>query len=102
MALSIKHDEADRLARALARETGESLTEAVVTALRERLSRVRRPRRAKRLHAEIQAIQQRVAALPVLACYGNSASAPSRSTSNRSKPPESGSESSGRADIPRP
>jgi antitoxin VapB len=66
MALSIKHDEADRLARALARETGESLTEAVVTALRERLSRVRRPRRAKRLQAEIRAIQQRVAALPVL------------------------------------
>lgn len=66
MALSIKHDEADRLARALARETGESLTEAVVTALRERLGRVRRPRRAKRLHAEIRAIQKRVAALPVL------------------------------------
>ena len=66
MALSIKHDEADRLARALARETGESLTEAVVTALRERLDRVRRPRRAKRLQTEIRAIQRRVAALPVL------------------------------------
>ncbi|HUE87812.1 MAG TPA: type II toxin-antitoxin system VapB family antitoxin [Vicinamibacterales bacterium] len=66
MALSIKHDEADRLARALARETGESLTEAVVTALRERLGRVRRPRRARQLQAEIRAIQQRVAALPVL------------------------------------
>lgn len=66
MALSIKHDEADRLARALARETGETLTEAVVTALRERLGRVRRPRRAKRLQAEIRAIQKRVAALPVL------------------------------------
>lgn len=66
MALSIKHDEADRLARALARETGESLTEAVVVALRERLSRVRRPRRARRLQAEIRAIQKRVAALPVL------------------------------------
>ena len=51
MALSIKHDEADRLARALARETGESLTEAVVTALRERLGRVRRPRRARQLQA---------------------------------------------------
>jgi antitoxin VapB len=30
MALSIKSDEADRLARELAAETGESLTEAVV------------------------------------------------------------------------
>lgn len=66
MALSIKHDEADQLARALARETGETLTEAVVTALRERLGRVRRPRRAMRLRADIQAIQTRVARLPVL------------------------------------
>jgi antitoxin VapB len=39
MALSIKSDEADRLARELAAETGESLTEAVVIALRERLDR---------------------------------------------------------------
>lgn len=66
MALSIKHDEADRLARALARETGETLTEAVVTALRERLGRVRRPKRATRLRADIQAIQKRVARLPVV------------------------------------
>lgn len=63
MALSIKHDEADRLARALARATGETLTEAVVTALRERLDRIRRPQRAKRLVAEIRAIQKRVAEL---------------------------------------
>jgi antitoxin VapB len=39
MALSIKSDEADRLARELAAETGETLTEAVETALRERLER---------------------------------------------------------------
>lgn len=65
MALSIKHDEADRLARALARETGETLTEAVVTALRERLDRVRRPHRIARRLAEIRAIQKRVARLPV-------------------------------------
>ncbi len=39
MALSIKSDEADRLARELATETGETLTEAVETALRERLDR---------------------------------------------------------------
>src|ERR1019366_6359303 len=37
MALSIKSDDADRLARELAAETGETLTEAVETALRERL-----------------------------------------------------------------
>ena len=43
VALRIKHDEADRLARALARATGETLTEAVVVALRERLDRVVSP-----------------------------------------------------------
>lgn len=64
MALSIKHDEADRLARALAKATGETLTEAVITALRERLDRIRRPQRAKRLLAEIRAIQKRVSELP--------------------------------------
>ncbi|TQN37972.1 antitoxin VapB [Blastococcus colisei] len=44
MALSIKTDEADQLARALAAETQESLTEAVTIALRERLARVREER----------------------------------------------------------
>jgi antitoxin VapB len=39
MALSIKSDEADRLARELSAETGETLTQAVETALRERLER---------------------------------------------------------------
>jgi antitoxin VapB len=41
MALSIKTEEADRLARALARLTGENLTEVVTIALRERLVRER-------------------------------------------------------------
>ena len=66
MALSIKHDEADRLARALVKTTGETLTEAVVIALRERLERVRRPHRATRVLAGIRAIQRRVARLPEL------------------------------------
>jgi antitoxin VapB len=39
MALSIKSDEADRLARELVAETGETLTDAVEIALRERLDR---------------------------------------------------------------
>jgi antitoxin VapB len=53
VALSIKSDEADRLARQLAAETGESLTVAVIEALRARLEQVRRPRRnlARRLLA---------------------------------------------------
>ena len=47
MALCIKDPEADRLARELARQTGESLTQAVVVALRERLQRERRRRRGR-------------------------------------------------------
>ena len=43
MALSIKHPEADRLARELAAATGENLTEAVLKALR-RPAPARRPR----------------------------------------------------------
>ena len=42
MALSIKTEEADRLARALAGLTGETMTEAVTATLRERLARERR------------------------------------------------------------
>lgn len=41
MGLNIKADEAHALARELARLTGESLTTAVIQALRERLDRVR-------------------------------------------------------------
>jgi len=41
VALSIKTDEADRLARELALLTGETLTDAVTNALRERLARER-------------------------------------------------------------
>jgi antitoxin VapB len=44
MALSIKTDEADALARELAELTHESLTETVTAALRERLARVRAER----------------------------------------------------------
>jgi antitoxin VapB len=46
MALSIKSDRADRLARELADLTGESITDAVVVALEERLAAERRRRRS--------------------------------------------------------
>ncbi|HET7847270.1 MAG TPA: type II toxin-antitoxin system VapB family antitoxin [Acidimicrobiia bacterium] len=42
MALSIKNDEADQLARELAELTGESITDAVVISLRQRVERERR------------------------------------------------------------
>jgi len=65
MALSIKSDEADRLARELATETGESLTEAVVVALQERLAR-QHARRGPRMSARLRRLQSDVAMLPVL------------------------------------
>ncbi len=46
MALSIKTAEADELARSLTRLTGESMTDAVTVALRERLARERAKRAA--------------------------------------------------------
>ena len=41
MALSVKDPEADRLAREVVARTGETLTTAVIVALRERLARLR-------------------------------------------------------------
>lgn len=66
MALSIKHPEADRLARELAAVTGESLTEAVVVALRERLARQRRRRGSTERLQKLEALQASLRALPVL------------------------------------
>ncbi len=64
MALSVKNPEADQLARKVAARTGESLTTAVVVALRERLTRLRgRPRQAG-LGDELREIGRRCAALP--------------------------------------
>ncbi len=48
MALSIKTEQADRLARELARMTGETMTDAVTRALAERLERLRNSRDADR------------------------------------------------------
>lgn len=67
MALNIKDPEAHRLAQELAEVTGESLTRAVVAALRERLERVRarRARRARSLADELDEIAIHCASLPV-------------------------------------
>jgi antitoxin VapB len=66
MALSIKHPEADRLARRLAAITGESITEATIKALEERLLREQGRVRGPRLRDELRTIRERCAALPVL------------------------------------
>ncbi|MBL8383564.1 MAG: type II toxin-antitoxin system VapB family antitoxin [Burkholderiales bacterium] len=59
MSLNIKDLEAHELAATLAKATGESMTKAVTVAIRERLDRVRRPRRASA--AELLAIGARCA-----------------------------------------
>lgn len=64
MALSIKDAEADRLARELARRSGETMTQAIITALRERLERVRAVGKPG-LADEILEIGRQCAALPV-------------------------------------
>lgn len=56
--LNIKDPEAHRLAQAIARTTGESLTRTVVEALRERYERLGQ-RDASALAADIRAIAQR-------------------------------------------
>jgi antitoxin VapB len=67
MPLSIKDSEADRLARAVAEETGETLTQAVITALRERLARVQHQEdEVEALVQEVMELGQHCAALPVL------------------------------------
>ena len=60
MALSIKTVEADRLARTLARLTGETMTEAVTVALRERLAREQVRRKGDEdLPARLKALSDR-------------------------------------------
>jgi len=63
MSLNIKNAETHKLARQLARETGESLTTAVTEALRERLEAVRRRRKRETMLADIRAISAKSAAL---------------------------------------
>lgn len=66
MSLTIEHPEADRLAHELATTTGESVAEAVVQALRERLVHEQGRKRTPRLREELRAIRERCAKLPVL------------------------------------
>jgi antitoxin VapB len=61
MSLNVKDPEAHRLAQAIAKATGETMTHAVTEALRERYERLRR-RRAKASLEELRAIAARAAA----------------------------------------
>jgi antitoxin VapB len=66
MALSIKDPETEKLARALAERTGESITTATRRALEERLRRTGSDARKAALLEDLEAIQRRWNALPVL------------------------------------
>jgi antitoxin VapB len=65
MALNIRNAETEQLAEALARLTGETKTEAVTQALRDRLARLRRERTRRRLADELDEIALHCARLPV-------------------------------------
>ena len=66
MALNIRNVEAERLAAELARLTGETKTEAVIRALKDRLAKVRRMRSGRTLADELNTIAAQCAKLPVL------------------------------------
>ena len=66
MPLSIKNAATERLARQVAGETGESITEAIQKSLEERWERLKARRRNRVLTAQIEDLLRRVDALPTL------------------------------------
>lgn len=64
MPLSIKNKKAEILAAEVAKETGESLTDAVIHALEERLERIRGTRQVPDLVEDILDISRRCSRLP--------------------------------------
>jgi antitoxin VapB len=62
MALNVKHPEADRMAR----QRGESITDAVLAALREQIKREQAKLRPAGVAAALMEIGRRYASLPVL------------------------------------
>lgn len=78
MSLTIKNAEVERLARALAALTGESLTDAVKRALNERLDRVQKRSRDSRERQlrDLEALSRYAAALAGQDAQMRSAGAP--------------------------
>src|SRR5208282_5343199 len=66
MALSIKDPETERLARALAQRTGETLTVATRRALEERLRRIGGAARRAAVLEDLAAIRRRWSEMPLL------------------------------------
>ncbi len=66
MALSIRNERAEQLAREIAQLTGYNMTSAIIMALEEKLERLRRFRQVNSKLDEIMAISRRCSALPDL------------------------------------
>jgi len=66
MALSIRNNRAEQLAREVAAISGENLTQAIIHALEERLERLRGRRTTANLAQEIMVISRRCSSLPDL------------------------------------
>jgi len=66
MALNIRNPEAEKLAESLAKLTGETKTEAVKKALRDRLQRLLRRHSGRKLANELDELAAHCANLPVL------------------------------------
>lgn len=69
MGISLKNDKAEKLARQVAAEAGESLTDAIIHALEERLERLERlkgRRSVPDLTEAVMAISRRCRSLPDL------------------------------------
>jgi antitoxin VapB len=64
MALSIRNSKAEKLARELAAESGENITQAITRALEERLQRLRGRSAAIDLAEEIMKISRRCSEIP--------------------------------------
>ena len=66
MSISIKYDKTELLARKLAELTGETLTDAIRTALAERYDRLSQARSGRTLADELNSIALRCANRPVI------------------------------------
>ena len=66
MALNIRNPETEKLASDLAALTGETKTEAVTKALRQRLEQLKQLRTKRRLANRLDEIAKHCAALPLL------------------------------------
>ncbi|NDE90650.1 MAG: hypothetical protein EB059_05880 [Alphaproteobacteria bacterium] len=71
MALNIKDPEADRLAREVAKQNGETITQAVVTALKERKKRKQPDKSEENVEEYVERIMKIVNAFSELPVYDN-------------------------------